>query len=182
MNLYDLESLIAGAPWFNRLGCFVAHDGFIAITEQEAWRDHTAACVAAEFGTSAPTPQPSNDLHVLMQMDWLPSSQSDVDPFHHDELHAQIAAQGDTDVLRRNRSRFSRLLTIGMRDLKPSDWLHVGPTDYTEAARQASIFALRMAVAEIMAQRQGIWCDCVGIYVGGNWPCGRLPTGQIVVL
>ena len=181
MELTNLETQIASASWFRNLGAFRAQDRFFGIHDQQAWREYAEVGTASELAVRAPATHAGGDLDILAQMDWLPSSQSDPDPFHGDRLR-QVDAEGNAELLHGHRARFSKLVMPAVRDVTGVGWLQVGPVNFTEVARQALIFAVRMAVTEILCRRPGVWCQCVGVYVGGNWACGRLPDNRIVVV
>lgn len=181
-NLDRLRASIQDGKWFSRLGGFSSRDRFVAISNHEAWAGFTRMCVATEFGIPVPDVPERDQMDFLQGMDWMPTSQGDDDPFHGSDLINRIKAEGKSDLLKAWRLDLCKIALAGFRSVGPSPWLKVGPTDYSDAAKQGLLFAIRMALAEIVAERPGIWCSCCDLYVAGHWPMGRLPSGEIVVL
>jgi hypothetical protein len=121
-------------------------------------------------------------MNVLQAMEWLPTSQADVDPFHGSELLNRIKAVGRSGLLKDWTLNLCKIALAGVRDVRPTPWLKIGATDYSEAAKQGLLFTIRMALAETLAEERGVWCSCCDLYVAGYWPMGRLPRGEIIVL
>jgi hypothetical protein len=115
-------------------------------------------------------------------MEWLPTSQSAEDPFHACRLADRIVAEGKSDVLKNWRLELCKTALAGLREMEPTPWLKVGATSFTEPAKQALLFAIRMAAAEVIAEESGIWCACCDLYASGHWPMGILATGEIAVI
>jgi hypothetical protein len=60
--------------------------------------------------------------------------------------------------------------------------LKIGPVDFSNAARGAAVYAMRMAASEIVTEREGFWTALVPLYAEGFWPYGRLSSGDVAVL
>jgi hypothetical protein len=152
VTLAELETMVNEAAWFTRLGQFTAGPGYIAIRTLEM-------------------PEQDDD------WDWLPTTMDQPDP-----IHATLADQvRDDEVIRRERLRLHKLALVSLRHAE-NPLLRVGSVDLTTAAKGAALFAVRMAVAEIMSNVEARWTVMVPLYAQGHWPCGLADDGCIVVL
>lgn len=179
--LDGLRGNIQNAQWFSRLGTFSSQGRFIAITDHDAWVEFTSQCVAEQHGLEYAGTIVNDQLRILDAMDWLPTSQTESNPFDDNELINFIKNEGKLDLLKRVRLDLCEEALASLQNPE-SKWMTVGPTDYSEAARQGVLFAIRMACVEAIAQRVDVWCSCCDLYAVGHWPIGKLQTGEIVVI
>ncbi len=138
--------------WFSALGTFQAGPGQIALPGLHAW-DAT-------------------------RMEWLPTSRDQPDPVHGDALPTLLKQAGIAylpEVMANYKLALHALRTV------PDRLISAGAHDYTPAAIGAALYCVRMASLEILAQRQGFWCDALQLYRDGHWPCGRVTDGALVV-
>ena len=182
MTRDELEGTIQSGKWFSMLGTFSARGNFVAITDLDAWVAHTEQCTAENFALASPVVADGEQVGVLRSMKWLPTFQSAEDPFHARRLADRIMTDGNGDLLKSWRLDLCKTAQARLRDIEPTPWLNFGATDFSETAKQALLFAIRMAAAEIVADESGIWCTCCDLYASGHWPMGTLPNGEIVVL
>ncbi|MDC0711151.1 hypothetical protein POL68_21965 [Stigmatella sp. ncwal1] len=173
MRLEELKQRIETVRWFSSLGTFPPREGFVPIRDLQAWADAVPGLTEEAAGEDP----------IADEMDWLPSSQSQEDPVHGNSL-AQLAKKlGVEDRLKKARVEFFKaaLDSLG-KQMTPSPLFVVGPHDFSEAAKGAALFAVRMSVTEILAGKEGFWCSLISLYEEGFWPCGTLSSGQVVVL
>lgn len=138
--------------WFSALGTFQALPGQMALPGLHAWNS--------------------------VRMDWLPTSRDQPDPIHGEALLTLLKQDGIPyvqDVMANYKLALHALRSV------PDRLLSVGAHDYTPAAIGAALYCVRMASLEMLAQRQGFWCDALQLYRDGHWPCGRLADGTLIV-
>ena len=172
MNLEELRRTIESARWFSMLGQFTPHNDFVRIGNLQAW------------ASAAPgRPQDSEQDAIADDMEWLPSTQSQEDPIHGSALIQLARKLRVEDPLKRARTEFYKttLDSLGQQ-MTHSPLLTVGAHDFSDAAKGSALFAVRMAVTEILTGREGFWCSLIPLYQAGFWPCGRLTSGRVVVL
>ena len=138
--------------WFSALGTFQALPGQMALPGLHAWNG--------------------------ARMDWLPTSREQPDPIHGEALLTLLKQDGIPYV--QNVMADYKLALHALRSV-PDRLLSVGAHDYTPAAIGAALYCVRMASLEMLAQRQGFWCDALQLYRDGHWPCGRLADGTLIV-
>lgn len=163
-SLSDLHRQIESAQWFAHLGEFPGQPGFVRISSLRPWAD-----------------LPSAGYAIADSMNWLPSSNDEVDPIHGDSLRA-LAGEKDGAFARARVEAFKLALDSLARSMVQHSLLRAGPHDFSNAARGAALFAARMAASEIVVGRAGFWCSIVPLYRTGHWPCGLLESGEVVVL
>ena len=181
-DLDQFQTRIREARWFSRLGSFTGRDGYVAITDHNAWVAQTRRLILKEFAFHGDKPRGIGQLAVLDSVESLPTEQSVEDPFHQRTLYDRIQGAGKTELLKRWSLEHCRIARSGFAAIPENRWLKVGRTDYSGAAEQALLFAIRAAGTELLTDQVGIWCACVDLYCAGHWPFGRLPTGEIAVL
>ncbi len=59
--------------------------------------------------------------------------------------------------------------------------LKSGPNDFTEAAKGAALYCIRMSAIEVVLGKPGFWSELFHHYADGFWPCGILNNGVIVI-
>jgi hypothetical protein len=173
MTLEELKHRIETARWFSSLGAFSAREGFVPIRTLEAWADAVPSLQEEAAGADP----------IADEMEWLPSSQTEEDPVHGSRL-AQLAKKtGVEERLKKARVEFFKLALDSLgKQMTPSPLFVVGPHDFSEAAKGAALFAVRMAVTEVLTGNEGFWCSLLPLYQEGFWPCGTLGPGKVVVL
>ncbi len=164
-TLAGLESRIVAADWFSRLGSFREQPGRRAIANLSAWD-------AAVF---APDTDPRLAA-IAAEMDWLPASKDEPDPFHADVLASRLERSDSARVLDVCRAAMKSLRGATRRDA-----LRSGPHDYAGAAERAALHCVRMAAIETVLGTPGPWNEVLALYLAGHWPCGILPGGDLVV-
>ena len=138
--------------WFSALGTFQALPGQMALPGLHAWNG--------------------------ARMNWLPTSRDQPDPIHGEALLTLLKQDGipyAQDVMADYKLALHALRSV------PDRLISVGAPDYTPAAIGAALYCVRMASLEMLAQRQGFWCDTMQLYRDGHWPCGRLADGTLIV-
>lgn len=164
MTVTELQHTLETARWFNALGSYQPDASSIGLPDLSAWE--------------ADSPCTDPHLESLAQrMTWLPSESSQPDPFAPANAPALDAGQ---------RKQVLESYKVALRSLRgaESDYLHVGPHDFTPAATGAAAYAARHAAQELFRNdgKPGPWCKIVELYARGFWPCGLLPDGRLVVL
>lgn len=168
MTLDDLDFLLRTTRWFEHLGEPLADARFMQISSLAPWGSSAAADATLD--------------EIADQMQWLPSSRDEDDPFHGRELEVQAERSGKKDELRLRSQEMYRRALASLQVFSGHPALKVGPHDFTEAARGAALFAVRRAASEIVVNNCGVWCTVMSIYNRAHWPCGILPNGTLVVL
>ena len=138
--------------WFSALGTFQARPGQIALPNLDAWDS--------------------------ARMAWLPTSRDQPDPVHGNAL-TDLLKQAGIAYLPEVMANY-KLALHSLRSV-PDRLISVAAHDYTPAAIGAALYCVRMASLEMLAQRQGFWCDALHLYRDGHWPCGRLADGALMV-
>jgi hypothetical protein len=165
VTIQDIKELIDRAEWFRSVGSYEAGERQFALTSLQAWdRSDRAAN--------------DQDALIAVEMDWLPSARDQDDPIHGSELIDQLAQGGaeyKATVLAIYKAALHSLRNVNNKRLR------AGPNDFTPAAVGAALFCTRMATIEILANKQGFWCELLRIYSNGYWPCGLTPDGCLVV-
>ena len=138
--------------WFSALGAFQARAGQIALPGLHAWNS--------------------------ARMAWLPTSRDQPDPVHGEALLTLLKQAGIPYV---QEVMANYKLALHSLRAVPERLISVGAHDYTPAAIGADLYCVRMASLEMLAQRQGFWCDALQLYRDGHWPCGRLADGTLMV-
>ena len=168
MTLDELTEIIQGAQWFANLGRFHEQDGMIPIRTLEAWRSDDT--VVDEYHES-----------IALQMQWLENDKASEDSIHGATLKTLAREKGLEEELKARSLAFYKLTLISLRPIPSNPLLKCGPHDFNLPARSAAAYAARMATREIITQRQGFWCSVAQIFSAGNFPCGLLPDGKLVV-
>ncbi len=164
--------------WFSHLGCFSDREGYVAITDHDAWATYAKQSAREEFGLR-PVPVRENDQTTILEtIEWFPTVQSDEDPFHQRARTDRIESDGRSDLLKLWRLEQCRVARSGLRDFAENRWLKFDGTDYSGAAVQALLFAIRPAGTELFTGQEGVWCACVNLYCAGHWPPGTITNRQ----
>ena len=158
MSLEKIRQTIAHAGWFSQISRFHAVSGMLALASLRAWDDQV-------FNTGISGYEAS----IAVNMEWLPVSISETDPFHGNSLH--------TDLERRQvefRPVLKDMSCLCMKSLRvvADDAIRSGPHNYTKTAKDAAMYCVRMATMEILADRPGRWLQLLSLYEAGYWPCG----------
>ena len=168
MTTDELTRYVQEAQWFANLGHFREREGMIAIRTMEAWRSQER--IADEYHES-----------IADGMQWLPSDSSAEDAIHGSSLKSLAKEKGtEGELLKQSLAAYKRTLT-SLRSVPPNPLLIIGPHDFNLSARNACAYATRMAACEIVTERQGFWCSLVKVFAEGNYPCGIMPDGKVVV-
>ncbi|KAB8044941.1 hypothetical protein [Janthinobacterium aquaticum] len=142
---------IEGARWFSAVGTYTAQPGQLAVSDLQNFKGN---------------------------INWLPTSRDQPDPIHGDALQA-LLKQGEpaiqAEVLKNYRLTLQSLRTV------PDGTLRFVATDFTEAAKGAALYCVRMATLEMRAGCAGFWVGALEIYRQGNWPCALLADGTLLV-
>jgi len=167
MRLNELRQLLENATWFASVGKYIPEHGQVAIPHLSAWDSN-------QF-----TPDLDKKLaDVAAEMDWLPSSHSQPDPIHAKRLAEQLLAEGIPF-----KEEVMASYKVALRSLHgvADNRLCSGPNNFTGAAVGAASYCARMATMEAIAGAPGFWHAALVIYSRGNWPCGLLSDGTLVV-
>jgi hypothetical protein len=128
---------------------------------------------AAEFESDEENPE---------GWDWLPGTHMEPDPIHRPPLSEVARDQGrEQQRLEATRELYQAAL-VSLRGAMEHPGLKLGPSDMNPAARGAALYAVRMAVGEIVTEREGFWCSLIPLFQAGFWPCGLSDRGRVVVL
>lgn len=168
MTLSELMAMLDEMPWFKRLAEPGADDRCLYIASLSPWADEPTSDETLE--------------RIADHMDWLPSSREQDDPIHGRLLEGLAEQIGKKKEISQQCLGVYKRALSSLSDFKGHPALKVGPHDFTEAAKGAALFASRRAAYEILLGKPGFWCHLMQIYYSGHWPCGILPSGQIVVL
>jgi len=167
MTIDGIKVEIEHAKWFSRLGSYSAPPGHLALSDFHAWDNATFDSSIDERSTA-----------IASEMDWLPSSRDEDDPIHGKRLTQYLEEAGinfkDVTLDLHNRTLKSLRSVDGMK-------ICSGPNDFSQAAIGATLYCVRMAALEVMADQTGFWCSLLRIYAKGNWPCGVLVDKTLVV-
>ena len=167
MTIEHIHQLVEKATWFTALGTFQQQPGRLAIRHLLAWDESIF--------------EPSIDGHhadIANAMNWLPSSRDQADPFYANQLRLEFQQQ-EAEV----RSYVMQIYKAAMSGLRHvgHPLLHTHKHHFVEAAKGAALYAVRMAAIETACGRPGVWTELLQLYVEGHWPCGVMPTGEIIV-
>ena len=168
MTLQELNALIEDAAWFQRLTRKDVCDKYIQIPSLAPWGNEPTGDAGLE--------------RLADEMDWLPSSGDQADPVHGQSLEQQAESLGRKHEYSQQTLEVYKATLAALRTFTGHPALKVGAHDFTEAARGAAGYAARRAAYEILLGEAGFWCDVIKIYHAGHWPCGILPSHQVVVL
>ena len=168
MTLDALKSMISGAQWFERLGEPGVDRHFVQVATLAPW-------------ANLPTGDESLE-RIANQMDWLPSSRDQDDPIHGRSLEERAEMIGKKREISHQSINIYKVALSALGGFQGHPALRIGPHDFTEAARGAALFASQRATYEILLGEPGFWCHLMQVYCSGHWPCGILPSGQVVVL
>lgn len=157
---------IETTSWFSNSGSYRSSGSTIGIPSLSAWDNS-----AFEESLSAEMKK------IASSMDWLPSSRDQKDPFYGQELTQKIAAieGGKTKVMAAYKAASKKLSNYDKSKFVS------GPHDYSNAAKNAALYCVRMAAIECLSDSQGIWVEIFKVYAQGYWPCGLLPDNKLVV-
>jgi hypothetical protein len=160
MNLELLRISVPQTDWFSKVGSATAVSG-------------------AEVLRSLS----EEDDDLPLEWEWLPTTQSDIDPFHGDSHRMKLDDEGMRERRQREERQFMTAALAAIPERISNPGFVVGPHDFSGAARGAAVYAMRMAVRECLADQPGIWCRIAQIYFDGRWPCGLVHTrGTLVVV
>lgn len=177
MTFRELEDQIATIPWFSKIGEPLADSEtlmlrFLSDPPSRDWDSSAMALYQHE---------PFRE--VSLDWDWLPTSRDDRDPVHGDSLLQRAKELGCDTERRTAEMAASQVVLNGLRSLpRPHPKLRIGRNNLTESARGGAMFAVRMAVRELITDSNGFWCSVIPVYVSGRWPCGITTGGKLVVL
>ncbi|WP_133858909.1 hypothetical protein [Comamonas sp. JUb58] len=167
MNIDSLIFKIAEANWFSAVGAFGCKKGMQSITSLAAW---DSDIFSGNLNTS--------DAIIAAQMDWLPSSKDQVDPFYGNLL---IEKWGEVKLNFENNIMEIYRKTLHSLRMANNSKLTSGPHNYFEVAKGSALYCSRMAAIEIAIDHPSIWNELINLYIEGYWPCGLLPNGDVVV-
>lgn len=167
MSIDEIVSKIASAKWFSQVGLFPAREGMQPIRNLAAWDRDTFAADTDAYHAG-----------IAAQMDWLPTTRDQVDPFYGETLRSALVQAGPE--AREKVMEVSKQVMKSLRAMENSK-LTSGPNDFSEAAIGGAIYCSRMAAMEAVIGNPAVWNDLLELYSSGFWPCGRLPSGDIVV-
>jgi hypothetical protein len=160
-----ITEAIHTAKWFSALGMYVPQTGQKALRSLVAWDNDVFLPDVAKA-----------DARIAEEMIWLPSSRDETDPIHGTSLQQTGRTEAQQEEL-------ALTYSLALRSLRGvSDKLICsGPHDFTQAAVGSALYCVRMSVFEMQNGCEGFWLDALLIYQKGNWPCGRLPDGELIV-
>lgn len=167
MNIDFIIFKIAEANWFSAVGTFRDKKGMQSITSLAAWDSDI-------FSENLN----ARDTRIAAQMDWLPSSKNQIDPFYGDlliEKWNEVKPDFEDKVMEIYKKT---LYSLRAADISK---LISGPHNYFEVAKGSALYCSRMAAIEIAIDHPSIWNELIDLYIEGYWPCGLLPNGDIVV-
>lgn len=162
-----IRHAVVNAQWFSALGSYQPSEGQIALPNLSAW---DRPRFPAELDTSL--------AKIASDMDWLPSSRDQPDPIHGEHLRSILKDNGTAyqqEVLESYKLALKSLRVV------PDRTIFSGANDFTQAAKDSAIYCVRMATLEVLSAQPDFWLDALMIYHEGNWPCGLLPDGTLVV-
>jgi hypothetical protein len=168
VDLEDLSALAIEAPWFSKLGEPDVASEYVRIPTLAPWTNQQTGDEALE--------------QIGDQMVWLPSSWEQDDPIHGRSLEERSETLGKKQGFSQQSLAIYKTTLTALRKFDGHPALKMGPHDFTEAARGAALFAVRRAAYEVLLGEPGFWCRLMKVYRAGHWPCGILPTKQVVVL
>ena len=167
MNIDFIIFKIAEANWFSVVGTFRDKKGMQSITSLAAWDSDI-------FSENLN----ARDTRIAAQMDWLPSSKNQIDPFYGDlliEKWNEVKPDFEDKVMEIYKKTLYSLRAADISKLTS------GPHNYFEVAKGSALYCSRMAAIEIAIDHPSIWNELIDLYIEGYWPCGLLPNGDIVV-
>lgn len=167
MTIEHIQQLTAQAQWFTALGTFQQQADRLPIQHLLAWDESI-------FNSSID----DNHADIANAMDWLPSSGDQPDPFYANQLILEFQQQ-EAEA----RSHVMQIYKVAMSGLRHVDHplLHTSKHHFVEAAKGAALYCVRMAAIEAACGKPDIWGELLKLYAAGYWPCGVMPTGEIVV-
>lgn len=167
MNINEMISEIKKAKWFSEVGSYPGGGGKRPIRSLAAWDSN----VFAE-GIDA------HHAEIAAQMDWLPTTRDQSDPFHGESLRNELQEAGPEAKAKVMEAYKQAMKSLGTVEASK---LASGQNNFSEAATGAALYCSRMAAMEVVTGKPAIWCDLFEVYCAGYWPCGILPSGDVVV-
>jgi hypothetical protein len=180
MQKAELEELVRSARWFSNLGGASVGHGFVAVNDLAAFQRFVDFLTAETFGLT--TNVSLAGLTLLREMDWLPTTQDEPDPFNGKRLITLAEERRILAEVKLARTEAFKLAQLSLRPIAEVSVLQVGGSNLLPAARAGALYAVRMAATEIGVEQPGRWCEIVRLYHVGQWPVGKLRDGTVVVL
>ncbi len=168
MTIEELQLLIEKTVWFGHLAEPATSNGFVHIASLNPWANIPAGDDRLE--------------EIADQMEWLPSSRDQDDPIHGRLLEQRSDQLGKKEEHSRQSLETYKAVLSSLRNFDGHPALKAGPHDFTEAARGAAAYAAKRAAYEVLLDDCGFWCSVMNRYAEGRWPCGILPSGEVIVL
>ena len=166
MNYKELINRLNTIDWFSKLGQFDGGKKAVPIPNLKPWDNK-------EFS-------PKLDINIrkiASDMDWLPSTKEQEDPINGDKLKTllQDVPNGKTQVMEAYK--------VAMKSLRgfETEKLKSGSNDFSQVAKGAALYGVRMAAMESLVGKLGFWSEMIDYYSQGYWPCGLLSDGRVVV-
>lgn len=167
MTILELKDKASRSAFFSNLGTPADSIAVVKLSSLDPWGKESVATF--------------EDLAVANDLEWLPSSPDQGDPFYGSELEIRLTASGIGEHARLLRKEV-RALVMRSTSGKTFSLLKSGSHDFNVPARRAAVDAFARAVNEALLGIDGWWCQIVRIYADGHWPCGRKKSdGRIVV-
>lgn len=160
-------TLIANTDFFKNVGNASPGNSVIVLSSLAPWGNETNAS--------------ESDIRIADQMDWLPTTREQSDPFYPYGLDSEATSE---DVLIAIKSYRIEVYKAILGRLRMADFsrLKAGPNNFAEAAKGAAAYSFRNAATEVVLGIQGRWLEVAEVYFNGNWPCGLTKTGKLVVI
>lgn len=166
MKYDELIEKLNRINWFSKVGQFDGDERKTAIPSLAAWD-------SVEFSPELD----KSIIRIVSNMDWLPTTRDQENPINGDALRKSLSSVKDGKKLVMDAYK------LAMRSLREFDKekFKSGSNDFSEAAKGAALYCVRMAAMEALISKPGFWTELFDSYSEGYWPCGILNDGTVVI-
>ena len=166
MKYDELIDQLNTINWFSKVGQFDGGERKIAIPDLTAWD-------SPEFSPNLD----KNIAYIASNMDWLPTTRDQDDLINGDALKKALHSVPD------GKNLVMSAYKLALKSLREFDKekFKSGPNDFSEAAKGAALYCVRMTAMESLIGKPGFWSELFNFYSEGYWPCGMLDDGVLVI-
>ena len=165
MNYNTFIKKLKDIEWFINIGKYEDSSNAVSNSSLDAWDSD-------KFNDGINP----NYAFIAANMDWLPTTRDQINPINSDILDAEFinVLNGKKLVMAAYKIALKSLRSFNKEKFKS------GPNNFSESAKGAALYCIRMAAKECLLDKPGFWTNLFSIYVKGHWPCGLI-NNKIVV-
>lgn len=160
-------ALIQSAHFFKNVGTAKSFSGALALSSLAPWGDEANAS--------------DKDNRIADEMEWLPTTQDQADPFYPSGLESQAGSEDELKAAKSYRVKVYKEILARLRDADLAH-LRAGSNNFEESAKGAITYAFRKSATEVALGVEGKWLEVAEFYFKGYWPCGLTKAGILVVI